>query len=173
MIYATAGVLIVAAIGKDMPAFNNTQFASEAALRATLALTNDDANLTAEASARLYRDSLAQLDKVIGTLMGIADLNCRVQMFTTGFNLLVPLIPAMIMAPMYFDYDIEFGAITQAVMAFTVVFNGATLLIAQFGGISAFAAVTNRAGELQEALIAARSKEVAVESVDKSSAISV
>jgi ABC-type uncharacterized transport system fused permease/ATPase subunit len=41
-------------------------------------------------------------------------------------------------------------------MAFTVVFNGATLLIAQFGGISAFAAVTNRVGSLLEELGSAK-----------------
>jgi putative ATP-binding cassette transporter len=77
-------------------------------------------------------------------------------MFTTGFNLLVPLIPAIIMAPLYFDGKVEFGVITQSVMAFTVVFNGATLLIAQFGGISAFAAVTNRVGSLLEELGSAK-----------------
>ncbi len=148
--YATLGVLIVASIGKEMPALNNKQFASEAALRTTLASTNDANYLTADASAGLHKESLSQLDTVIKTLLGIATLNSRVQMFTTGFNLLVPLIPAMIMAPIYFRGEIEFGAITQAVMAFTVVFNGATLLIAQFGGISAFAAVTNRVGALLE-----------------------
>lgn len=157
--YATLGVLIVASIGKEMPALNDKQFASEAALRTTLALTNDPHYLQSGTSASLHREALSQLDTVIKTLLGIATLNSRVQMFTTGFNLLVPLIPAIIMAPIYFRGDIEFGAITQSVMAFTVVFNGATLLIAQFGGISAFAAVTNRVGALLEELESVKGTE--------------
>jgi putative ATP-binding cassette transporter len=156
LVYSTVGVLIVASIGKDMPALNNKQFASEAALRTTLAQTNDANYLATGASASLHREALEHLDTVIKTLLGIANLNCRVQMFTTGFNLLVPLIPAIIMAPLYFDGKVEFGVITQSVMAFTVVFNGATLLIAQFGGISAFAAVTNRVGSLLEELGSAK-----------------
>ncbi|MFN8555340.1 MAG: SbmA/BacA-like family transporter [Candidatus Obscuribacterales bacterium] len=157
--YATLGVLIVASIGKEMPALNDKQFASEAALRTTLALTNDPHYLQSGTGASLHREALSQLDTVIKTLLGIATLNSRVQMFTTGFNLLVPLIPAIIMAPIYFRGDIEFGAITQSVMAFTVVFNGATLLIAQFGGISAFAAVTNRVGALLEELESVKGTE--------------
>ena len=150
--YASLGVIIVASIGKEMPALNNKQFASENALRATLALTNDAHYLATGAQASLHNDALVQLDTVIKTLLGMATLNSRVQMFTTGFNLLVPLIPAMIMAPLYFAGSIDFGAITQAVMAFTVVFNGATLLIAQYNSISAFAANTNRLGALLEEL---------------------
>ncbi|MBI2810541.1 MAG: hypothetical protein HYX67_06925 [Candidatus Melainabacteria bacterium] len=150
--YAGLGVLVVASIGKEMPRLNDKQFASEAALRATLALTNDTNYLTTGDRTNLHAESLTQLHTVINTLLGIATLNSKVQMFTTGFNLLVPLIPAMVMAPLYFEGSIEFGAITQAVMAFTVVFQGATLLIAQYNSISAFAAITNRLGALLEEL---------------------
>jgi putative ATP-binding cassette transporter len=95
------------------------------------------------------------LKRVIETLMSVMNVNRNLQFFTEMFNGLVPLIPVAIIAPLYLSHELEFGKITQATMAFQAIFAGATFMIAQFGGISSFAANLNRLGSFVEALQAA------------------
>jgi putative ATP-binding cassette transporter len=56
------------------------------------------------------------------------------------------------MAPLYFRGEIEFGKIAESGIAFAAIFNGSTLLIGQFAGISNFAANINRLGSFIEAI---------------------
>ncbi|HNA73476.1 MAG TPA: SbmA/BacA-like family transporter, partial [Candidatus Obscuribacter sp.] len=109
------------------------------------------------------------LNSVIETLLGIALVNRRIQFFTTPFNLFVQLIPIVIVVPSYFAGEIPFGTITQAAMAFGAVFNGATVLIGQFNGITHYAAITNRLGSLAEAM--ERSQEMETEKVETAKAV--
>ena len=82
------------------------------------------------------------------------NVNCRISLFTNMYNQLMPLIPAAIIAYLFIKGKpgLEFGQIGQAGVAFTYVFNGLTFLIAQYGGISNFRAVTNRLGAFWETL---------------------
>ncbi len=156
LIYSSLGVVVVAAIGKGLPGLTARQIEFEADLRSNLTLDLDADHVVVGDRVSLHTQSLLRLDIVISTWIGIAKLYRSLQIFTTGFNLLVPLIPAVITAPLYFNGSIEFGTITQAVMAFTVVFNGATVLISQYGGISALSAITNRLGSLLEEMTSYR-----------------
>lgn len=152
--YSALGSLIVVLIGRRLVALNFQQMKTEADLRFGLA----EARREAEAIA-FYRGELiareqarGKLKLVIETLMSIMTVNRNIQLFTNAYNLLVPLIPAAIIAPLYLANKVPFGDITQATMAFTVVFNGATFMIAQFGGISSYAAIINRLGSFLEAV---------------------
>lgn len=154
--YSAAGSIIVVLIGKALVGFNFQQMKTEADLRFGLA----EARREAEAIA-FYRGEPIALDqakgrlgKVISTLMSIMNVNRNLQFFTNVYNLMMPLIPAAIIAPLYFKHEVPFGYITQATMAFTIVFNGCTFMIAQFGGISSYTAIINRLGSFQEALAA-------------------
>ncbi len=88
----------------------------------------------------------------IGNLELMMMLNRNLGFFTTNYNSLVMLIPAAIIAPLYFGGDMEFGEITRAGMAFAQVFGGMTLMIGQFIGISAFVANINRLGSFLESM---------------------
>lgn len=152
--YSLVGSVVVVLIGKALVKYNFLQMKSEADLRFGLA----EARREAEAIAFYRAEQMAEmqarsrLKTVIDTLMNIMNVNRNLQLFTNCYNMMMPLIPAAIAAPMYFSGNVPFGAITQATMAFTIVFNGCTFLISQFGGISSFTAIINRLGSFQEAL---------------------
>jgi ABC-type uncharacterized transport system fused permease/ATPase subunit len=153
MTYATIGLLIVSARGKLMPKVDEKRLKQEADLRTAIGSARDPvfvANSTEAAIAQLHQESVNKLSSVIDTLLMLAGLNRHVHMFTIGFNMLPQVIPVLITAQLYFSGQIEFGVVSQAVMAFLHVFEGATVLIAQYNGISAFTAITNRIGSLLE-----------------------
>lgn len=94
----------------------------------------------------------------IGNLELMMILNRNLGFFTTNYNALVVLIPAAVIAPLYFAGDMQFGDITRAGMAFAQVFGGMTLIIGQFIGISAFTANVNRLGSFLESMDALAGK---------------
>jgi len=94
----------------------------------------------------------------IGNLELMMILNRNLGFFTTNYNALVVLIPAAVIAPLYFAGDMQFGDITRAGMAFAQVFGGMTLIIGQFIGISAFTAKANRLGSFRESMDALADK---------------
>lgn len=94
----------------------------------------------------------------IGNLELMMILNRNLGFFTTNYNALVVLIPAAVIAPLYFAGDMQFGDITRAGMAFAQVFGGMTLIIGQFIGISAFTANVNRLGSFLESMDALADK---------------
>lgn len=160
MIYSTLGLLVVAQIGKNLVPLSSQQMKTEADLRScikdareelrakSVAAPDDDA----DENSKLLKavESRGRLNDVIDTLMSIMFVNRNIQLFTHSYNLAMPLIPAVIIAPSYFAGEIPFGTITQAVMAFTSVFHGATVFIGQFNGLSHYAAITNRLGVMVE-----------------------
>ena len=154
IVYSGLGTLVVAWIGRKLPSLNFLQVKNEADLRALLTESRRDAELVAFSHGENFARTQANLGlrAVIMVLLAIMRVNRKIQLFTNSFNDLMPLIPATIIAPRYFDGLIPFGYVTQATMAFTKVFQGATLFIGQFGGISAFATTVNRLGTFVEAM---------------------
>lgn len=152
--YAAGGSLIAVLIGKALIALSFKTTKSEADLRFGLASARNEADSIAfckgEPIARAQ--AVAGLQTVIDTLLRVAAVNRNISLFATCYNFWMPLIPVAMMAPLYFHGDVAFGTITRASMAFTVIFQGATLLIGQFSGISNFGANINRLGTFIEAL---------------------
>ena len=66
--------------------------------------------------------------------------------FTSGYRYLIQILPAAVVAPMYFSGKIEFGVINQSVSAFNHILGDVSLIIYQFQAISAFSAVIDRLG---------------------------
>ena len=152
--YSAAGSFIAVFIGKALVQLNFQQMKTEADLRFSLAEVRRESESIAFYNGERLVEQQARngLKKVIETLMGVMNVNRNLQMFTVVYNGLVPLIPVALIAPLYLNHQMAFGNITQATIAFTAVFNGATFLIAQFAGISSFAANINRLGSFVEAL---------------------
>jgi putative ATP-binding cassette transporter len=73
-------------------------------------------------------------------------------MFTGSYNNLIQLIPILIVAPLYFHGKIEFGQVTQSVMAFAQVLAALSLIITQFESLSSFAAVGDRVDAVVDAV---------------------
>lgn len=70
----------------------------------------------------------------------------NLEFFTNGYRYLIQILPAAVVAPMYFSGKIEFGVINQSVSAFNHILGDISLIVYQFQAISAFSAVIDRLG---------------------------
>lgn len=76
----------------------------------------------------------------------------NLEFFTSGYRYLIQILPAAVVAPMYFSGKIEFGVINQSVSAFNHILSDFSLIVYQFQAISAFSAIIDRLGEFDDVL---------------------
>ena len=89
---------------------------------------------------------------MVANFRQIIAINRNVGFFTTGYNWLIQIIPALVVAPAFIRGDIDFGAITQSAMAFSALVAAFSLIVTQFQSLSTFAAVVARLSSLTEAI---------------------
>lgn len=76
----------------------------------------------------------------------------NVSMFTTGYNYMVIIVPALVIAPMYFAGTVKLGAFTQASLAFSQVLAALSIVVSEVRGISSLVAYVNRLGGFLDAI---------------------
>ncbi|XP_028799651.1 ABC transporter D family member 2, chloroplastic isoform X2 [Neltuma alba] len=76
----------------------------------------------------------------------------NLQFFTKGYRYLIQILPAAVVAPMYFAGKIEIGVINQSISAFNHILEDFSLIVYKFQALSAFSAVINRLGEFDDVL---------------------
>ena len=152
--YAVLGSLVSIWIGKRLVKLNFQHIKAEADLRYSVADVRRDFESIAfyRGEKRVKMQILRNVVATIKNLEMIMVVNRNMGFFTTGYNALVPLIPLAIAAPLFFQHHMEFGALTRASIAFGNIFAGMSLLVSQFGAISAFAANITRLGSFIESL---------------------
>lgn len=74
----------------------------------------------------------------------------NVGFFTREYNYLIQIIPALVVAPLYF-HGHPFGIIAQAAMAFGQVVGAFSVIVTKYQEMSILAAVVNRLGSMWEA----------------------
>ncbi|MBL8083912.1 MAG: ABC transporter ATP-binding protein/permease [Candidatus Obscuribacter sp.] len=152
--YSLIGCLLAILIGRKLVNLQFEHTRLEADLRYTLA------NVRRDVESIAFYNGEKSARKVIFKRIAEAIFNLELMMvtqrnltfFTVNFNYMVALIPAAIIAPLYFAGTMEFGDITKAAIAFGQVLAGMTLLVGQFTGITAFLANINRLGSFVETL---------------------
>src|SRR6266542_4219933 len=85
--------------------------------------------------ARLRR----RLDDLTANMRRLIAVNRNLAFFTNGYNYLIQIIPALVVAPLFIRGEVEFGVITQSTMAFSVLLGALSLVVTQFQSISSFA----------------------------------
>lgn len=154
VVYAVFGSYLTVYLGRPLVGLNYRQLDREANFRADLIHVRENAESIAmrrsegPLSARIRR----HLDELVTNFRRLIAVNRNLGFFTTGYNYLLQVIPALIVAPMYIRGQVEFGVITQAAMAFTLLLGAFSLIVTQFQSISSFAAVISRLGALWEAI---------------------
>jgi putative ATP-binding cassette transporter len=78
--------------------------------------------------------------------------NRHLAFFTNSYNYLALILPVLVVAPMYMRGQVEFGVVTQAAGAFSAVLTAVSLIITQFGLLSAYLAGVQRLGSLWDQL---------------------
>jgi putative ATP-binding cassette transporter len=109
----------------------------------------------------LIQLSLKCLGDLAMNFRRIIAVNRNVCFFTTGYNWLIQIIPALIIAPLFIEGKVEFGVITQSAIAFTQLLGAFSIIVNQFQSISSYTAVLARLGALAEARESAKAEEEA------------
>ena len=154
IVYAAFGSALTVLFGRPLIWLNYNQLDKEADFRANLLHVRENA----ESIALLYREAslgarlrrrLHDLTENMRRLIGV---NRNLAFFTNGYNYLIQIIPVLVVAPLFFRGEVEFGVVTQSMMAFSVLLGALSLVVTQFQSISSFAAVITRVGSLADAL---------------------
>jgi putative ATP-binding cassette transporter len=152
--YAALGTFAAIYLGKPLVGLNYRQSDLEANFRADLIHVRENAEPVAllRREGRLTARLLRRLDELAGNFRRITSVNRNLGFFTTGYNYLIQIIPALIVAPLFIRGEVEFGVITQSAMAFAQLLGAFSLIINQFQSLSSFTAVVARLGVLSEAV---------------------
>ena len=155
--YAAFGSLIAFVLGRPLMHLNYDQADREAAFRAALVNVRENAESIAichgepHLAGRLRR----QVDAITANLKRTIAVNRNLSFFTTGYNYMIQLIPALIVAPLFISGSAEFGVIPQSSMAFAHVVGAFSLIVNQFPMLSSYAAILARLTAMAEVAEAA------------------
>ncbi|XP_072999269.1 ABC transporter D family member 2, chloroplastic isoform X1 [Typha latifolia] len=154
LVYSIGGTAISVFLGKGLVTLNFMQEKKEADFRYGLVRVRENAESIAfyggegnelQLLLERFRTAFENLSQLL-----ISSRN--LEFFTSGYRYLIQILPAAVVAPMYFSGKIEFGVINQSVSAFNHILSDFSLIVYQFQAISAFSAVIDRLGEFDDLL---------------------
>jgi putative ATP-binding cassette transporter len=154
VVFATLGTALSILIGKRLVGLHFKQYQKEADFRYSLIRIRDNAESIAffRGEKREHRDLVVRFAEVVTNTVWIIGWNRTLGFFTNGYNYIALIIPTLIVGPMFMRGAVEFGVVTQAESAFAQVLMALSVIVAQFDGLSAFAAGIKRLGDLWDEL---------------------
>lgn len=154
VIYAVSGSALMIWLGRPLIKLNYRQSDCEANFRSELIWTREHADeIERDGREATTRERLvARVDDLVGNMRRVIVINRNLNFFSSGYNYMIQLIPALIVAPLFISGKIEFGVIGQATMAFATLLGAFSLIITQFQAISAYASVLLRLVEFMESV---------------------
>jgi putative ATP-binding cassette transporter len=161
VLYAAGGSYLTITLGRPLVRLNYDQLDKEANFRSTLIHVRENAEALklARREDRLTARLLSRFEELVANFRRIIVINRNLGFFTTGYNWLIQIIPALIVAPSFIAGEVEFGVITQSAMAFSLLLGAFSLIVTQFQSISSFTAVVARLHSLVEAVEQTQSTE--------------
>ncbi|GFR42440.1 hypothetical protein Agub_g3347, partial [Astrephomene gubernaculifera] len=156
--YALGGTAASVALGKNLVTLNFQQEAREADLRYGLVRVRENAESIAfYGGEEQERELLKQrLQAAVTNYLGLLVASRNLDFFTSFYRYLIQLLPAAVVAPLFFQGKIDFGVINQSQSAFNHILNDVSLVIYQIESLAGFSAVVDRLGEFNEAISARR-----------------
>ncbi|MBE9200111.1 MULTISPECIES: ABC transporter ATP-binding protein/permease [unclassified Nodularia (in: cyanobacteria)] len=168
VIYAFLGTFVTAWIGQRLISINYNQLKREADFRYGLIHVRDNAE-----SIAFYQgetEEILQLKQRFLRAIVNFDLLINWQrnlgFFTTSYNYFVSALPYLVIAPIYFAGQTDFGTFTQAAIAFSQIFSALSVVVGQFESLTAFAAGIERMGDLAEVLETTDQKQPGMRTID-------
>ena len=149
VVYAIFGTVVTAWLGQRLIGINFNQLKREADFRYGLVHVRDNAE-----SIAFYQgetEEILQLKQrflqAIRNFELLINWQRNLGFFTTSYNYFVSALPYLVIAPIYFAGDTEFGTFTQAAIAFSQIFRALSVVVSQFEYLPAFAAGFERLGD--------------------------
>jgi vitamin B12/bleomycin/antimicrobial peptide transport system ATP-binding/permease protein len=150
--YVSIGTILAVWIGTKLIKINFNQLRLEGDFRYGMVHVRDNAE-----SIAFYRGENLELSQVEGRL-GRAIRNydlliiwfALLDIFQYAYNYFARLVPYLIVAPLYFAKQVDFGTIGQGIFAFQMVLSALSIIPTRIQSISSFAASIERLGMLYE-----------------------
>ncbi len=152
--YAAVGSFLTFLIGRKLFSLNFVQLKKEADYRYKLVNVRDNAEPISflGGAGKEYIRTRQKLKSALKNFLKIINLNMQLGLFVNIYNYLKPVLPIIIVTPLFMRGDLEIGQIPQAADAFVRVVEALSVIIQHFGTISSVAAVVTRLGSFSEAL---------------------
>jgi putative ATP-binding cassette transporter len=148
--YAALGSLVTYLVGRTLIPLNSRQLDLEADFRSDLLHVSQNSEAIA-----LQRQEMPMLHRLRGRVLSLLTnltkvfgINRQLTLFSGTYGYLIQLIPALFVAPLFIEGKTDFGVISQALLAFTIIVNAFSLMVSQFPTVSTLAAVSNRLKDL-------------------------
>ncbi|KAH9330447.1 hypothetical protein KI387_002555, partial [Taxus chinensis] len=154
IVYSLGGTAISVLVGKGLVTLNFMQEKKEADFRYGLVRIRENAESIAfyGGEGNEMQLLLQRFNEAFENLAQLLLSSRNLEFFTNGYRYLIQILPAAVVAPMYFSGKIEFGVINQSYSAFNHILGDFSLIVYQFQAISAFSAVIDRLGEFSDIL---------------------
>ncbi len=154
MAYAGLGSALTLMFGRPLILLNYQQLDREAGFRADLLHLRENAESIAllHSELQLRARLRYRIRDLVTNAQHIIAVNRNLTFFTSGYNYLIQIIPALIVAPLFIRGEVEFGVVPQSAMAFSHLLGAFSLFVTQFQSISSYAAVLARLSTLDRAL---------------------
>ncbi|XP_064953079.1 ABC transporter D family member 2, chloroplastic-like [Musa acuminata AAA Group] len=154
LVYSLGGTAISVFLGKGLVTLNFMQEKKEADFRYGLVRVRENAESIAfyGGEGNEMQLLLQRFRRAFENLTELLISSRNLEFFTNGYRYLIQILPAAVVAPMYFSGKIEFGVINQSVSAFNHILSDFSLIVFQFQSISAFSAIIDRLGEFDDIL---------------------
>ncbi|MDD5206156.1 MAG: SbmA/BacA-like family transporter [Desulfobacterales bacterium] len=153
VLYSVAGTFLTFVLGRPLVKLNYDQLDKEANFRGSLIYLRGNAESVAlsRREGHLIQLNMKNLGDLAANFRRIIAVSRNVGFFTTGYNWLIQIIPALIVAPLFINGKVEFGVISQSAIAFTHLLGAFSLIVTQFQSISSYTATSARLATLKEA----------------------
>jgi putative ATP-binding cassette transporter len=167
ILYAVSGSLLTVLLGRRLMHLNYEQSDREADFRTALIHVREHADRVAllHREEDIQESLLDRLRVLVGNMRRIIDVNRNVGFFTTGYNYMIQIIPALIVAPLFIRGEVDFGVVTQSAMAFTHLLGAFSLVVTQFPTISSYAAVLARLNALTVGIRHGRTSQPKIDTI--------
>lgn len=152
LVYSAFGTTVAILLGRKLINLNFRQLKLEADFRYALIRVRENAESIAfyhgeqrekaETNRRFDAAYLNRIDLLIWTR--------NLSFFTESYTYLVEILPLALIAPLYFEGNIEMGVVSQASQAFRHILSDLSIIVDEFDRLSAFSAGVDRLGELEQ-----------------------
>ena len=154
IVYSFGGTLISIKLGEPLVGLNFEQEKKEANFRYSLVRIRENTESIAFYGGE--RNELATLkallDNAVDNLLNLLVTSRNLGFFQSYYQFFISLLPAAVIAPLYFQGLVEYGIINQSSSAFNHILGDLSLVVTEFGALAGFAAVIDRLGEFTEIL---------------------
>ncbi|CAD7699045.1 unnamed protein product [Ostreobium quekettii] len=138
LVYSVGGTAVSIGLGQSLIGLNFRQEAREADLRFGLVRIRENAESIAFYSGEKNEVELV-LQRLFNAVNNFQDLlvsSRNLDFFTSFYRFVIQLLPAAVVAPLFFQGKIEFGVINQSQSAFNHILGDVSLVVYQVYGIA-------------------------------------